>query len=234
VSWLAAHLRECPLTEEVEGYLLGRGTKAETVAETGFCTWQELPEPAPDPHFRKMAGACGEYLRGRLITPVHSPPGDLIGIEARDIHEKRILDYRLAEAAWNPFFLGMQRAMPKIWKGGDAWITEGQFDLSPMEWVVPETAGVLATVRAYLSKQHIEFLRRFCKGWVHMVYDRDEAGRKGTYGWVDQTGRERWGAVQQLKRVGLKHRVVAYSGGTDPGDVWDSGGIEAMRAAFSL
>lgn len=235
MSWLSEVLQRLPLSEEVEGYLLGRGVQEGTIAATRFCTWSPffLSEPSPCPNFCKMAGDYGEYIDGFLVTPVVSPRGKLIGIEARNIHKKKILDYRLPEANWNPFFLGMQKAMPKLWAGGDVWVAEGLFDIAPLEWFVPEKDAVLATVRAQLSKAHVEFLRRFCKGTVYMVYDRDETGQKGMHGWVDQTGRERWGAVKQLERVGLQCVVYPYYGGKDPGEIWDQGGVEAVKRAFA-
>ena len=123
--------------------------------------------------------------------------------------------------------------MPSIWSGGDVWICEGLFDKFPLEWAVPSGDAVLATVRAKLSDSHVEFLRRFCTGTIHMVYDRDETGRKATVGWVDaETGRKRYGALDALKRVGLKCVDVQYRGGKDPGEIWDHGGAAAVKAAF--
>lgn len=231
-SWLEKALAACVLTDSVEGYLLGRGAKEITIAAEGIVTWCPPVDPAPDPDFRKAHGEHGERLEGYLVCPVRSPRGSLIGFESRATHVKRIVDYRLPEAAWNPFWLGTRKAMPALWAGGDAWIVEGLFDMCPLEWAVPGTDAVLASVRAKLSKKHVEFLQRFCKGWVHMVYDRDATGRKSTVGWVDETGKHRYGALDVLQRVGLKCRDVFYSGGKDPGELWDKGGVAAIRAAF--
>ena len=233
MSWLEQSLATCSLTPEVESYLLGRGAKPVSIQREGIVTWQAQDVPLPDEEFRKRYGSRGEALVGALVCPVRSPRGKLIGFEARSIREKRISDYRLHEAAWNPFFLGTKNAVEKLWMGGDAWIVEGLFDLFPLEWAVPSTDAVLATVRARLSVSHVEFLRRFCRGLVNMVYDRDETGRKGITGWVDETGKKRWGALQSLGRVGLKCRDVPYGGGKDPGEIWDRGGVEALRKTFA-
>lgn len=234
MSWLAEALAECSLTEEVEGYLLGRGAKESTIAAEGIVTWRPTKDPVPNEEFRKKYGPHGEKLDGFLMCPVRSPKGVLIGFEARNIRVKVISDFRLPEAQWNPFFLGARSAMPAIWAGGDVWICEGLFDKTALEWAVPSGDAVLATVRAKLSDAHVEFLRRFCKGTVHMVYDRDETGRKATVGWIDQeTGKKRYGALDVLPKVGLKCRDVFYRGGKDPGEIWDRGGAAAVRAAFS-
>lgn len=235
MSWLSDAINNCELTEEVFGYLLGRGVKEETIIEEGFVTWRPQKDLIPDKTFRARHGEHGEYLDGFLITPIWSPRARIIGFEARSIHRKKIFEYRLPEASWNPFWIGLKRAMPKIWAGGDVWVTEGLFDMGPLEWAIPESDAVLASLRAKLSDQHIEFLRRFCKGWVHMVYDRDEAGRKGVEGWVDErSGKRRWGALEKLERKGIPCRDVFYRGGKDPGEIWDKGGVDAIRDAFFL
>jgi DNA primase len=60
------------------------------------------------------------------------------------------------------------------------WVSEGFFDASALEWCAPETDVCLASVRAKLTQQHVDFLRRFCRGMVNMLYDNDETGRNGT------------------------------------------------------
>jgi DNA primase len=155
-----------------------------------------------------------------------------LGFEGRSIHEKKITDFRLPEEKWCPFFLGLHSAMSRIWDGGDVWITEGLFDKCALEWAVPEKDAVLATVRAALSRPHVEFLRRFCRGRVQMVYDLDETGRKATRGWVDERGQKRLGALELLQRAGLTCRDVPYRGAKDPGEIWNMGGAEAIRKVF--
>jgi len=143
------------------------------------------------------------------------------------------MDFRLPLEKWNPFFLGLRGGMPKIWSGGDVWITEGFYDKCALEWAVPEGDAVLSTVRAGLSKRHVEFLSRFCQGWVHMVYDRDETGRKATDGWVDEKGLWIKGALERLREAGLRCRDVYYTGVKDPGVLWDQGGARLVRSVFA-
>lgn len=232
--WFDDALKGMTLTEDVEGYLLGRGAKDTMIEAEGIKTWTPTDFDIPDSNFTKVYGNHGENLKGYLVCPVRSPRGLLIGFEARNIHKKNIQDYRFIETQWTPFFLGTRAAMPAIWAGCDVWICEGLFDKTALEWAVPPKDAVLATVRAKLADLHVEFLRRFCKGWVHMVYDHDETGRKATVGWIDaETGKKRQGALDALRRIGLKCRDVPYSGGKDPGEIWDKGGVKAIQATFA-
>lgn len=233
-AWLEAALAACDLTEEVSDYLLGRGVKESTIAGEGMKTWRNLTAPSPDPEFCKICRPLGERLEGMLVVPVRSPSGALLGFEARDIHKKRILDFRLPASKYTPFFIGTRKAMPAIWAGGDVWLAEGLFDLAALEWVAPARDAVLSTVRANITPQQLWFLARFCKGTVRVVFDRDITGRRATTGYVDEkTGKPRFGAIQLLHGVGLSAVDVRYEGGKDPGEIWDSGGVKALRARFA-
>ena len=251
MTWLSEVWDEQVLTREVEEYLLRRGARTESYQELEIITWGVPYSPGPedglithdpmrlvieDATFQAKYGAPkGLDLTGWLACPVVSPKGKVIGFEARNTEKKALSEFLLPEAAWNPVWLGLcPSVMQRIWDGGDVWVVEGLFDLFPMQWLVPEDDVVLATLRARLTDKHVEFLRRFCQGWVHMVYDQDEQGRKATFGWTDQEGRRRWGALDKLKRVGLKCRDVPYSGGKDPGEIWDLGGARALRSYFKL
>jgi hypothetical protein len=236
-EWLSEALKGCKLEESTEGYLLGRGAKEESYEDLRCVTWgHPYKEPPDDEAFRaRYAPPRGLNLYGWLVCPIYSPKGKVLGFEARNTERKALTEFLLPEAAWSPVWLGLTRAaMERVWAGGDIWIVEGLFDLFPLEWVVPPEDVVLGTLRARLTDKHVEFLRRFCTGWVHMVYDRDEQGRKATHGWTDQTGRRRWGALDKLNRVGVSSRDVPYTGGKDPGEVWDKGGVGALRRAFDL
>lgn len=226
-------LDDCELTEDVEGYLLGRGARPEIIEVGGFKTFRRQDEIIPDESFRSRYGRHGERLDGYLVCPFSSLKGELIGFEARDIKVKRITEFRLPEASWNPVWLGLW-SMEKIWAGGNIWIGEGLFDVLPLEWAVPESDAVLGSLRAKLTFAHVQFLKRFCKGWVHMVYDRDDTGRRGTVGYVDETGKRKWGAIDSLENAGLRCNDVYYGNAKDPGEIWDRGGVEGIRAAFPL
>lgn len=221
-QWLNESLSACTLTEPVEEYLLSRGAREASYLEMGIKTWQPPSSQAPCELFRKRYGNRGERLQGCLVTPFHSPSGKLVGFEARRTTKKWISDYRLMpECKWLPIWLGTNRAMQKLWDGGSVWVVEGLFDLFALEWVIPETDAVLASVRAALSYAHVQFLRRFA-GYVHMVYDEDETGREGN---------EK--AIFSLNRVKVQCGEVRYCGGKDPGEIWDRGGEEALHLAFS-
>lgn len=237
MSWLADHFQSLRLDEEHEGYFLGRGAKEESLVRLGVKSWEPLAEEAPDEDFRERYGDKGDRLVGWVLWPLLSPRGQVIGCAGRKHGEKTITRYLLPEAHWNPVWTGLTPdVMQRIWAGGDVWVVEGIFDLFPLEWAIPSQDVVLGSERALLTDKHVEFLRRFVRGpgqQVRMVYDNDEAGRKGVNGWTDETGKKRWGALQRLERVKVRAITVAYRG-KDPGEIWNLGGVPAVRAAFSV
>lgn len=220
-SWLERQVKSCALSSDVDGYLQGRGVKSSTIAELGLATWTPSADPAPDELFRKRYLPCGERMAGRLMTPIWSPRGGLVGVEMRDIVRKDPQQYLLPESGWNPVMIGLRAAMPKLWAGGEAWVVEGLFDLAALQWVVPEKDGVVATIRARLSDAHIELFRRLGTH-VNIVYDNDETGRAATAK-----------ALRRMTQLGMRCNEVRYLGGKDPGEIWDAGGLPAMRQAFA-
>ena len=237
-AWLLAALESARETlehdEDAQGYLLGRGMQDHVIEEMGVGVWSPPEADAPDAVFRDRYGDNGWKLRGRLVVPFYSPRGKVIGFEARSMTDKNATRHLLVEAAWNPVFIGCGMATPKVWDGGNVWLVEGLFDMTAMLRIVPEEDAVLATVRAKVSDKHLEYLRRFCKGMVYVVYDNDETGRKQTTGWTDdKTGKFRWGAIQRLERVGLPCHDARYRGGKDPGEIWEKTGTSGLQQAFA-
>ena len=224
------------LTEDALGYLLGRGMREATVHRLGISLWETPSDSPPDANFAATYKG-GAILNGRLVCPAFSPRGLLLGFEARTWQPgagKHITDYRIfPDSGWNPFFLGLTPdAMERIWDGADIWLVEGLFDLAAVERVVPAGDVVLTTLRAKVSDAHVRFIERVLrKGrMVHVVYDNDTTGRKQTFGWDDDQGKRRRGAIERFQRVACRH--VPYTGGKDPGEIWDRGGEAALRAAF--
>lgn len=215
---------------------MGRGVREETIAELEMGIWTPPDTDAPMEDFRARYGPRGQKLRGSLVYPLRDGRGGLLGLEARSMTEKLVTQYKLPRAFWNPVFIGLPRAMQRIWEGADIWVGEGLFDIGALEHIIPEHDVVLSTMTAKVNSHHVDFFKRFARGTIHMVFDRDEKGRKATEGYVDEeTGKRRWGAIESMDRVGIRCRDVYYRcppGCKDPGDIWEQYGTEGLRKAF--
>lgn len=238
-DWLLGSISRMNLPEDAEGYMLSRGLREHRIRELGVVVWDDRRAvgDAPDPEFADSYKPRASRWNGRLLTPLRSPLGAIIGCEVRSWRgEKQLSQYLLPSAHWNPVFIGMDTTVVgRLRSGGCAWIVEGLFDLAALEHVVPEADVVLATLRARLSPAHVQFLSRFCRAPVRMAYDNDDTGRKQTYGFVDPaTGLRRRGALDYLAQAGVQASPVQYRGGKDFGEIWDSGGVRALRIALNL
>lgn len=225
-TWLDAALQDCRLDRTTANTLLGRGVKPSTSQALGLTTWVVPATPSPDqttifkPDDRGY-GARGERFEGRLVTPIRSARGELVGVEFRDTKRKIIHQCLVPEAQWNPIMIGLAHAMPALWAKGAVWVVEGIFDLAALDWVVPSTDGVVATIRARVSDAHVELFRRLRVPMVNLVYDNDPTGRT-------QTAK----GLYALRRAGVPCRDVKYCGGKDPGVIWETGGLPALQLAF--
>lgn len=236
-AWLQDSISRMSLSEEAEGYMLSRGLREHRIREIGIVEWDDrrVRSDAPDPEFVHAHKARASRWNGRLLVPLRSPSGALIGCEVRSWRgEKQLSQYLLPQADWNPVFIGMDPSVPRrLCAGGVAWIVEGLFDLAALEHVVPGTDVVLATLRARLSVAHVQFLSRFCRAPVRMAYDNDDTGRRQTYGFKDpSTGRHRRGALDNLALAGVQASPVQYRGGKDFGEIWSSGGVRALQLSI--
>ncbi|NBY13288.1 MAG: hypothetical protein EBQ76_00715 [Betaproteobacteria bacterium] len=226
------------LPEEVEGYVLGRGLPERMFRNMGIGAWRCPSTESPAEDFRKKFGPHGELVQGWLSIPVRSPRGSLVGVEFRRWDgEKAVRKWHAPDAAWCPLFHGeWPLALHKIWAGGDVWVVEGIFDMC-IARIVPERDVVLSTGGAAMSRQHVDFVARFMapKAAFHLTYDNDETGRRQATGFTDEkTQRHVRGVPERLQRVGVTCHVTRYAGGKDPGEIWERGGVPALRAAFRL
>ena len=225
------------LSEEAFGYALGRGLKRSLIEELRIGIWSEPALESPDKSFVEKNGPRGKFRSGWLTVPYWSPRGKAIGVEFRtwDRDIKIVRDYRIPEAKYSPNFIGLvPSSLEKIWQGGDVWLVEGIFDMA-LAHVVPSRDTVLACGTARLTQPQAEFLLRFLdpSATVHVVYDEDETGRRQQTGYTDnKTGKWFSGVPDRLQRIGIRSRSVRYSGGKDPGEIWEKGGKQALAKAF--
>jgi DNA primase len=226
-------------SEELEGYVLGRGLPQQLAQEMQVGLWRPASSAAPDKLFKERNGARGEYRSGYMTVPFWSPRGRLIGVEFRTWgqEEKKVRDFRLPEGKWAPVFIGLTPStLKKIWDGGDVWLVEGVFDMA-LTHAVPKKDVVLACGTARVSRNHLNFLKRFLSSsaMVHVAFDQDETGQRQITGFTDDaTGRWIPGVPDRLEKVGLRNRAVNYRGGKDPGEIWESGGREALTHHFKI
>lgn len=207
-------------TEQAEGYFLGRGAKLST-AQT-MCLGEWAGAEVSDESFSVRYGKNGDSLLGWWCWPLRTPTNRIVGIEFRNPEYKKSVRHLLHDEA-DPHAVWTCRpdSFEKIWNGGAVWLVEGLFDLLALEWVVPDTDAILACGRANLNKKQAESLRRLAPPYVHVVFDRDDAGERGAEF-----------ATKSLTAIGLRHGVVSYGGGKDPGELWSKGGKQAVVAAF--
>lgn len=221
-SWLQKALSESGLPDmDTSRVLLGRGVRPSTGRELRLTTWKPQSSPAPDTEFQTRYGPHGDLLAKWLVTPILSARGRLLGAEWRRTDRKAMQQFLLPDAQWNPVLIGLARAMPKLWARGAVWVVEGLYDLAAMDWIIPQSDAVVATIRARLSDRHVELFRRVRVPLVNLVYDNDATGRSAT-------GK----AMYALRQAGIQCRDVRYLGGKDPGEIWDKGGESALKQAF--
>jgi DNA primase len=219
-SWLEAGFK--PLKKEHKKYLKKRGVDSKSSAS--FYTWESPHVPCPCERFKANFGVTGRRLQGQLITPIHSPRGSLLGMEARSLENgvKKVLQYRTDQAQWNPYFLGAQKAFETLWDGCDLWVVEGIFDMVALEKVVPKSDAVISTLRAGMDNNSINMISRFLtpRNSVYIAYDNDETGIK----------KAQW-LKDRLTSLGGRVYLCKYRG-KDPNEVWASGGESLLRRYF--
>jgi DNA primase len=239
-EWLTHSLLQASsaLTEEAEGYLLGRGIPFPLLREMGVGLWEGSEEPCPDPLFTERHGDHGQRNMGWLSFPLWSPRGRVVGVLFRRWDGvKEVSKFHLPEASWVPVFGGMvPSSLYRIWNGADVWLVEGAFDLA-LAHAVPEKDVVLSCEGAKATQSQLLFLQRFLvpRARVNVVFDMDETGQKMAHGYEHpDTGKRVWGVHERLSRMGLRSRVVRYRGGKDPGEIWEDGGTSWLREVFHL
>lgn len=239
-EWLTDHLISCAneIPESAEGHCLGRGLPFRLLREMQVGVWFLPDRDAPDPIFSKRYGSRGSGLDGWISVPMWSPRGKIVGVEFRCWGgEKGSQKFFLPESRWLPVFTGLvPSVLNRIWKGADVWLVEGLFDLT-VTHAIPSKDVALACGGAKITPNQLTFLQRFMsdKAWVHVCFDMDETGQNMAHGYIHpDTGKRVWGVSERLAHAGMNARVVQYRGGKDPGEIWDSGGSEALRSALTL
>lgn len=219
-DWLESALADCVISEEAEALLLGRGATREIIQQWGIKVFECPAEPCPDSKYHKKFGAHFDMFEGRILFPLRSPRGALLGFDSRSVGRKNEIRFLLPESQWNPVWINMPMAMELIYAGRPIVVVEGRYDVFAMLRIV-KTNPVLGSGPAHLAWKLMDFLERWGNE-VWIAFDQDDPGRKGTQD-----------AVKSLGFRGVECRDLPYGRWKDdPGAIWDRGGDATLKEAF--
>lgn len=123
-------------------------------------------------------GRAIKNCAGCVGWPVYSMSGQPIGLQTREVKEKRYRFHQLPHTEHLPLILGTKQDWDRLWDSGQMILTEGTFDRNAVRLALPDRA-----VFARMSKGAPNQLRALIKRYVtHLIlaFDNDEAGREAT------------------------------------------------------
>ena len=174
-------------------------------------------------------GQRGVYdrFRGRLIWPIHSAAGDVIGFGARRLHEdddgpKYLNTPETPIYHKSEVLFGIELAKKEIAKRQQAVVVEGYTDVMACHVAGVETA--VATCGTSFGDDHVRILRRLLmdqdefRGEVVFTFDGDSAGQKAAVR-----------AFTEDRKFVTQLFVAVEPSGLDPCELWQTRGAEAVR-----
>lgn len=176
MSWIealtqASHARLLsPDGTDARAYLAGRGVTEEEII-TFRLGYAAIPTEA-SPEFAIWAK---KFWYGRLVFPLTSVLGAVIGVQTRALSEKQYQQFYSTHPHVHPYGFGIAQALPEIWRTHQVIVTEGVFDALAV-WKTAQ--NVIATLSAHPTKGMTRFLGRYAVR-VIALYDMDDVGRRG-------------------------------------------------------
>lgn len=200
-----------PEWEGLRSILMARGYPESLLVEAGL--------------LRERDSGSGAYdrFRGRLMFPIRSVQGDVIGFGARTLSDeepKYLNSPSTLVFDKSRTFYGISQARDAIRQTGTAIVVEGYTDV-----IACHQAGlrnVVATLGTALTEEHLRVLRRYTDRAV-LAYDADSAGLSAMLR-----------AAHQLEASDLVVHVMVLPTGEDPDSlVRREGGAALERLAGS-
>ncbi|MEO8216987.1 MAG: DNA primase [Acidobacteriota bacterium] len=168
-------------------------------------------------------GGTGYYdrFRNRLMIPIHSENGNLIGFGGRtlDGSDPKYLNSPESSVFNKSHLLyNLNRSRDKIRKTERAILVEGYFDAIALDHAgIP---GVVASMGTSLTPGQASLLRKFARRVV-VAYDGDSAGRNAAVR-----------AAPVLLSAGLAVDILDVGADLDPDSLIQKGGVEAYGDAL--
>jgi len=171
---------------------------------------------------RSEQGRLYDRFRHRLMFPIFSPNGRIVGFGGRTLGEDRAKYVNSAETAFfkkGELLYGLHQAKRGIREHGRAILAEGYFDVLAI--TASGIEGAVAGMGTAFTAEQARELSRYADEVV-MAYDGDDAGR---------TAAER--TLPILIAAGLAVRIAIFPPGEDPDSLRLSQGKEAVAKAIA-
>jgi DNA primase len=186
--------------------LRGKGYGPEILVEAGLVVG------------RKSGRGHYDRFRNRIMFPILDSLGRCIGFGGRTLaaHDMDIPKY--INSSENPVFqkgktlYGFTQAEESIRKRDHAYIVEGYIDVIRMHEV--ELKNTVAPLGTALTEEHVALLSRYTRN-MYLIFDPDEAGVRAALR-----------SISIMHRRGIDPSVVRFPAGRDPGDFFDTYGLE--------
>jgi DNA primase len=219
-------------------YLRGRRVGADIVTKYGFGfapdSWDYLLRRLGQKHGEKKLEQVGlitprkeksgyyDRFRNRLMIPIHSETGALVGFGGRSLDgsEPKYLNSPESELFNKSRLLyNLHRSKDAMRRYDRAILVEGYFDAIAIDHAgVP---GVVASMGTSLTAGQASLLRRFTRNVV-IAYDGDDAGRNATLR-----------AAQVLLAAGLNVSALDLQGEKDPDSLVQKHGTDKFLDVLS-
>ena len=155
----------------------------------------------------KDDGSCYDRFRGRVMFPIYSISGRVLGFSGRILkNDKNLAKYVNSpdSAIYNKgnVLYGIFQAKNAIGKRDKCYLVEGNVDVVSMH--LSGVENTVASCGTALTKGQIALIKRFTSN-VTVLYDGDAAGIKASLK-----------AINLLYEEGMRVRVVLFPDGEDP------------------
>ena len=172
---------------------LSKGYKLEYLEKVG------LTKTKDDRHF--------DFFRGRVIFPIHSVSGRILGFGARTLlNDKKIAKYFNSPESIiynkSQILYGLHFAKGDIIKYDECFLCEGYTDVISMYQAGIQ--NVVSSSGTSLTKEQIRLVKRYTKN-ITILYDGDAAGIKASFRGIDL-----------ILQEGMNVKVVLFPDGEDP------------------
>jgi len=148
-----------------------------------------------------------DFFRGRIIFPIHSASGRVLGFGARTLlKEKKIAKY--FNSPENPIYnksdilYGLYFSKGGLIKNDNCYICEGYTDVISL--FQSGISNVVSSSGTSLTKGQIKLIQRYTKN-ITILYDGDTAGIKASFRGIDL-----------ILEQGLNVKIVLFPEGEDP------------------